>query len=236
MDLKDLFKGVLDDEAIAKIEANGALKTKLQRGDELVTLIDSGTVPPELNNNNGGGLTLTDLTTQLNTAFAGFETRFTPKIDERVKSVVDPLVTKFTEEIANARRDAANSGYVARELVRIEHEHKETFGEPFEETKLNDWVKEQTTAGRSFSNVREAYNEWTRDRALEKKIQAAREEGKRDALSSQTVPGVSPAPATGVRAHLRAFHSGNNTGKTRTEVLDEKLAALDRKTAASAAA
>lgn len=229
MDIKDLFKGVLDDDAIAKIEASGTLKTRLTRGEELASLLDPNEplTPPAAT----GALTLADLTNTLKSSLTDFETRLTPKMDERIKAFTDPLVTQFKEELTNARKDAANAGYVARELVRIENEHEKTFSEKFDESKLNDWVKEQQTAGRQFGNVREAYNEWTRDKALEIKLANAREEGKRDAMSGKVVPGVSPAPATGVREKLRTFHTGNNSGKTRTEVLDEKLAALDRKSA-----
>lgn len=230
MAIIDELRGILGEEAIAKIEGNSTLKTKLTRGDELVGLLDDGKIPPELNST-GAGLTLDQLTAQLNTAFTGFETRFAPKIDERVKAVVDPLTAKFTEEIANARRDAANVGYVARELVRIENQHKQTFGEDFNESELNTWVKAQQDAGRTFSNVREAYDAWTGPKVMEKKIAEAREEGKRDAMSSRTVPGVSSPAATGVREKFRAFKNGSQSGQTRTDALDQKLAELDARTA-----
>ena len=230
MDLKDLFKGVLDDDAIAKIEANSTLRTRLQRGSEFVDLLDTGEVPPELPKS-GAGLSLTDLTNALKTSLTDFETRFTPKIDERVKAITEPLVEKFTSELAAASSRAA---YLADTMGQIRHEHKETFGEAFDETKLNAWVKEQITGGRNFGNVREAYDAWTGPQRMEKQLAAAREEGKRDAMSGKAVPGVSSSPATGIREKLRAFHSGNNSGKTRTEVLDEKLAALDRRNQAVA--
>jgi hypothetical protein len=225
MAIIDDLRGILGEEAIAKIEGNTTLKSKLLRGDELTSLLDDGTVPPELKRTEpGAGLSLEDLTKTLNTSLGEFETRFTPKIDERIKAVTEPLVQKFTSELSAASARAAE---LADTMSTIRQEHRENFNEPFEAPKLNAWVKEQQEAGRNFGNVREAYEAWTHDRKWEAKLAAAREEGKRDVASSQHVPGVSSPAATGVRAKLRSFHAGTETGKTRTEILDEKLAALD---------
>ncbi len=225
MAIIDELRGILGEEAIAKIEGNSTLKTKLLRGDELTSLLDDGTIPVDLNRTQpAAGLSIEDLTKTLNTSLTEFETRLAPKLDERIKEYVDPLARQFTTALSAATVRAAE---LADTMSNIRQEHRETYNEPFDAPKLNAWIKEQQDAGRDFGNVREAYDAWTHDRKWEAKLAAAREEGKKDAASSHHVPGVSSPAATGVRAKLRSFHAGTQEGKTRTEILDEKLAALD---------
>jgi len=217
MAIIDELKGVLGEDAIAKIQAAG-LADKLVRGEELVTYLDDGRGIPE--SGSISGFTLEDLTKTLKTSFTDFETSLTPKFSEIAK------------EQAKAVVQAEGSAFLGRAIrmaddtMQIRNEHKQLFGEDLDLEALNKFVGD---SGRTFSSPKEAYKEWTRDRHTELEVERRAEEKAKEKSSSQSIPGVTPAAATGVRGALKAFgRAVNADGKTRAEVLNEKLSQLER--------
>lgn len=226
----DDLRDIIGEDAFAKIESNAAYKARIQRAAEVTDFLDRGEIPPDNNsgnnntNNNTGALTLEQLTSTLNNSFTSFETKFAPKVAD--------IATKEAEKLLNAKagefltNTLAQSTKWAHEISQIESQNQKLFGESVDLDKMNTWAKEHNLAITSPRQIWEAY---TQEKRTELEIERRADEKAKAKISSNTVPGVSPAAATGVRAALRTFGKATDAnGRTRAEVLNEKLAELNR--------
>ena len=218
----DDLKGILGEEAFAKIEGS-PLKARLERGDEVLSYLDKGELPPE-KNTVSSGLSLEDLTKTLKSSFSEFETSFTTKVDAiaeaKAKSLIDAKGNEFYGNIL------AQSTKWADEISDIKSDYRETFGEKLDLETMNKWAKDN---GKTITSPKAIYDEFTREKRTEKLIEQKAEEKYKAKLSSASVPGVSPASSTGVRAALRQFGKAtDSSGKTKAEILNEKLASMER--------
>ena len=158
-------------------------------------------------------------------------------LDERIKTTattaIEDVIKNRSEELVTAATDRALRR--SDELGRIYRRHEKEFGEEFDSTAFDKWASEQMAAGVRFNGVTNAYETWTADRRLEKKLSGAKEEGAREALkerANQMVPGVTPASA---RSPLSTFINRGKTtdseGQTAAHkagrALSERLAAKD---------
>jgi hypothetical protein len=222
MALIDDLAGILGVDAIEKIKASG-LNSRIERGDEVLSYLDKGELPPEPKTT-ASGLTLEDLTKTLKESFGSFETTFTPKISEIAKAQAEAVWTSKANE-AQAGILAESTKW-AHQMSQIERAHEKDFNEPLDLDKLNEFAK---NTGRPITSPKAVYDEWTRDRRTELEIEKRATEKAKAQISSQSLPGVSPGSATGVRAALKSFGKAvDASGKTRAEVLNEKLLQMER--------
>lgn len=224
MALIDDLKGILGEEAIEKIKAGG-LDTRITRGDEVLNYLDDGKLPPEVKNTPPpSGLTLEDLTKTLKTSLTEFETSFATKMEATAEAKAKALIDAKSNEFYSGV--LAQSTKWADEISDIKLDHRETFGEKLDLEAMRTWAKENN---KPIDSPKAIYDEFTREKRTEKMIEAKAEEKAKTIISARTVPGVSPASSTGVRAALKTFGKAVNAeGKTRAEVLNEKLASLER--------
>ena len=223
MALIDDLEGILGKEAIEKIKAGG-LDARISRGDEVLSYLDDGKLPPETKTTPAvSGLSLEDLTKTLKTSFTEFETSFTSKVDAiaeaKAKSLIDAKSSEFYSGVL------AQSTKWADEISDIKSDYRETFGEKLDLETMRTWAKENN---KSIDSPKAIYEEFTREKRTEKLIEQKAQEKANAIISSKSVPGVSPAQATGVRAALKTFGKAVNAdGKTRAEVLNDKLRQME---------
>jgi hypothetical protein len=178
------------------------------------------TIPPS-----NPGLSLEDLTKTLKSSLGEFETSFTPKISEIAKQQAEAVWAAKAKEAETGI--LAESTKWAHQMLQIENEHKSLFNEPLDLEKLNEFAR---ATGRPITSPKAVYDEWVRDRKHEEELK--RKDTKIAELetknSSRSVPGVTPGAATGIRAALKSFGKAvDANGKTRAELLNEKLASLE---------
>jgi hypothetical protein len=232
----DDLKGVLGDEAIAKIEANAALKTRVTRGDELRSYYDGDettttttatttTEPPPARKEppagTGGQYDLSAIERMLDAREAKQKEFIKTEFEALAKARGDELVNNAVK-IAVQRTD---------ELSRIYAEHNANYGEAFDSTKFNEYLEANKDKG--FRSIRQAYDAWVAPRALDREVDRKVKE-KLAAESGKNIPGTTPAPAT--NSNIRHFMKRTGTGATAGETGTSRAAAmLDRLEASRAA-
>jgi hypothetical protein len=188
-----------------------------------VTYLDNGEAPPA-NSQTSSGLTLDDLTKTLKDSFSNFESTLAPRMNEiaeqRAKALIEQEGGRYRREILSEAMK------MAHQTSQIEAQHRSLFGESLN---LDELTKFANESGRNFASPTEAWNEWTREKRTELEVQRKVDEALKAKMSSQSIPGVTPGAATGARAALKQFgRAVNADGKTRAEVLNEKLAQMER--------
>jgi hypothetical protein len=226
MALIDELTGILGAEAVEKIKTSG-LDKKIERGEQLADYLDKGELPPDPAATAGAGITLADLTTTLKTSLGEFESTFTPKIETIAKTQAEAV---WAAKAAEAQPSIlAESTRWAHQMSQIEQDYKNLTGETFDDAKLEELNTFAKASGKPITSPKAIYDEWVRDKRTEKEVERRAEELAQTKISSRTIPGVTPGAATGVRAALKTFGKAVNAeGKTRAEVLNEKLAVLER--------
>jgi len=229
MALIDELTGILGADAIAKIKTAG-LDKKIERGEQLADYLDKGELPPEpVVAPKNGEITLESLTNTLKTSLSEFETSFTPKISTIAKEQAEAVFAAKAAEVQPTI--LAESTRWAHQMSRIESEYKALTGESFDDAKLEELNQFAKASGKPITSPRAVYDEWIREtkHKLELKAKDDKIAKLETTTSSRTIPGVTPGAATGVRAALKQFGKAVNAdGKTRAEVLEDKLAELSR--------
>lgn len=97
-------------------------------------------------------------------------------------------------------------------MSQIEGEYKELTGEKFDDAKLEELNAYAKASGKPITSPKAIYDEWIRDKKFE--LELKRKDDKIAQLetqtSSRTIPGVTPGPATGIRAALKTFGKAVN--------------------------
>lgn len=230
--LLDDLKGILGDDAIAKIEANPALKSRVEKGSELVTMYfgddDPDPVTPPANRSNepppaprsvpGAGLDLSAVERMLDTKLGSINTTIDTKLGELVNA-------RGTELLNNAVKIALQR---SDELNRVYNRHSAEFGEVFDSVKFNEFLETPEAKAKNFQSVTQAYEAWVAPRLTQKAIDKGIEDGIK-AKSGSSVPGTTPAPSTNntitfFRKRGTAAEGGATTGAQRAAaILDQKL-------------
>ena len=193
MSILDDFEGVLSTEEIAKIKASPALRTRLEKGDELLTYYTDGETPTvetkkppvraEASAEAGDLASITKTLGELTTKLGNVVT----------KEDLEATITKRGNELAQAASSRALKQ--SDELNRIYRRHEKEFGVEFDSTAFDTWADEQLKSGRQFKSVTAAYEDFTAPERTKAQI----ETGVRDELKKRNaenqgaqVPGVTP--------------------------------------------
>jgi hypothetical protein len=226
MALIDDLTGILGADAIEKIKTAG-LDKKIERGEQLADYLDKGELPPDPAAK--PTITLDDLTNTLKSFGTQLEGSLMPKFSEVAKTAAEEV---WKTKAAQAEPAIlAESTRWAHQMSQIERDYQELTGEKFDDAKLEDLNKYAKDSGKPITSPKAVYDEWIRDKKHELELKARDEKiAKLETRTSSTsIPGVTPGAATGVRAALKTFGKAVNAeGKTRAEVLNEKLATLER--------
>lgn len=202
MAILDDLKGVLSADEFSKLESDPALKTRLTRGDELRSFYDGEetTTTSTTSTVANTGTTETTRSTPANqfdlSAIESMFDRKIGKLDERIDSRFNTLVEQKGNELVN--NAVKISIQRADELNRIYAQHHQDFGTPFDSKAFNDFLEKDENKSR-FRTITEAYDAMTADARIQKKLDAAKAEGKAEAVAARSggnVPGTTPVPAT----------------------------------------
>lgn len=227
MAILDDLKGILGDDAIAKIEANAALKAKISRGDELRGYYDgdeevtpparAAEEPAPARREPPAAFDLGAIERMLDTKLGKVNEIVDARVDAAVKTRGDELVNNAVK-IALQRSD---------ELNRIYMEHQSNYGEAFDTTKFNEFLESNKDKG--FRSIRQGYDAYIAPRAVERevdtKVKAKLAEG-----SGRHVPGTTPPPSTNsnIRFFKQRSAAGDGTASTGAQraaaLLDKRLA------------
>lgn len=196
MPIFDELEGLLGAEAIAKLPAE--MRSKLEFGEELTSYYNGDTNEQPKPRTAARAETVTPpAATGAFADLASIETLFDKKfsvLPEMVKTQVDEAVkTRGNELFTNA---VATSMQNSRELIRIESRHERDFGAPLNETEFDAFVTAERTKGKTFTSVSQAYDDFTRDKYNDKKIEDGVRERLKTRESQQGVPGFTPPSAT----------------------------------------
>lgn len=228
--LLDDLKGILGDDAIAKIEANPALKSRVEKGSELVTMYygDEETDPapaparttdpaPVPRSVPGAHLDLSAVERMLDTKLGTISTTIDTKLGEVIQKRGDELVNNAVK-LSVQRTD---------QLLRLYSRATELTGKPLDSVAFNEFLEKDENKGK-FRSIEEAGEAFLAPVAKEKEIEA--EVTKRVAAKSgSNVPGTTPAPSTNntiafFRKRGTAAEGGATTGAQRAAaLLDQKL-------------
>jgi hypothetical protein len=202
----DDLAGILPAAELEKLKGNAALKTRLERGDELRSYYDGEpepVTPPAARNEPppvratpppSANFDLSSIEALLDKKLGTINTTIESKINETVER-------RGTELVMNAVGMATQR---ADELNRIYHRHSTEFGEAFDSTKFNDFLMlpensvmgaDGKRVGSKFRTTTEAYDAMIAPRVTEKKIADGIAAGVA-AKSGAHVPGTTPMPAT----------------------------------------
>ena len=234
----DDLKGILSAEDFAKLESNSTMRTRLARGEELLSYYESGeepvvstgasdpvrtaTPPP------ARGTDLQDIERMLDSRLGTLNQTIESKINDAVKARGDEL---YNNVRSGVRGDAL-------QLVKIYTRHQNATGKEWddaEETKFNDFLKSNQTAltagtgGKPYRNLTEAYNDYISPVVTERTIED--EVAKRvKAQSGASVPGTTPSPSA--NSNVRFFKTRTVAGDGARETGASRAAALlDRRMA-----
>lgn len=76
----------------------------------------------------------------------------------------------------------------ATQVMKVERQHLADFAEELDLTKLNEFINKEAEAGRRFPNVKAAYDSWTNERRIEKRIADGVKEALKQKKSGEGVP------------------------------------------------
>lgn len=233
MAILDDLKGILGDEAIAKIEGNPALKMKLAKGEELygyyagdddTTASATATVtqPAAAAAASHSQFDLGSIERMLDAKLGNMNKTIEDKIGEVVKTRGDELVNSAVK-IALQRSD---------ELNRIYMEHQSNYGESFNSEKFNEYLEQNKDKG--FRSIRQAYESYVQPRAMDREVDRRVDE-KLKKSSGGAVPGTTPAPS--VNSNIRHFKARSASADGQGMTGAQRAAAmLDKRMADSQAA
>ena len=233
MSILDDFEGVLSTEEIAKIKASPVLRTRLEKGDELLTYYTDGETPTvetkkplvraEASADAGDLASITKTLGELTTKLGNVVT----------KDDLEATLTKRGNELTQAA--ASRALKQSDELNRIYRRHEKDFGEEFDSEKFETFAAEQMKAGKNFSSVTAAYEEYTAPQRTKSEI----EKGVREGLKVRNaenqgaqVPGVTPPSSKSpIATFMRRGKEADGENKT---AVDRAGAALSARRASQA--
>lgn len=238
MALLDDIKEVVGAEAFAKLEASGALKTRLQKGDELFGFYAGEVDDPPANSNNppppttGSGappnpFDLSGVEKMLERRLGTLETTIKKELDTKITAAVTEY-TKTNQSMATQVLQQAD------QLNRVYLRHNREFGEEFDSKAFAEWnakpenahhLEEGKPVGNRFNSVMESYEAWTAERRRSKEIDAEVNKRLKERSGSTGLPGNTPPPATNTNI-LRLMRRGGTDGA------DHPATAADRAAAA----
>jgi hypothetical protein len=243
MAILDDLKGILGDDAIAKIEANPAIKERLKKGNELYGLylgeeeVEPGSADPKTTNTvtapppppstetktTPGMFDLGAIERMLDKRFENLDTRISDTVNKAIE-------TRGTEVVNNAARIATMR---ADELNRIYLRHTSITGEQFDTEKFNQFLEENKARG--FRSVTEAYNEFIRPVEEEKRINTEVEK-RTKAKSGEHVIGSTPQPSmnSNVRTIMKRTLAAAGEGSTAAQRAADRLNRMEADRAAAA--
>ena len=236
----DDLKGILGDAAIAKLEADGALKARLTRGDELRGYYDGDDDPAPVRTNAqddpapvrrdvpNRDFDRSDIQKMIDKTITDLNAAFETKVAEAVQKRGDEL---YNNVRSGVRGDAL-------QLVKIYTRHQQVTGQEWndaEEVKFNDFLKANNEAvakgaGKRYGTLTEAYNDYIQPVVTEREVDRRVDE-KFKAESGKRVPGTTPAPS--VNSNIMHFKKrslapdgqGLTGAQKAAALLDAKLAA-----------
>ena len=236
MSILDDFAGVLSTEEIEKIKASPALRTRLEKGDELLTYYTEGETPTVETKK---PLVRTEVSAETSDLASITKTlgELTTKLGNVVtKDDLDKTLKEKSSEFVNAAVGRALKQTV--EMSRVERRHAKDFpGEELDADKFEAWANEQMNAGRSFASITSAYEEYTMKPRLKVEAQAeAREDLKKKNAENQgaQVPGVTPPSSKSpIATFMRRGKEADGENKT---AVDRAGAALSARRASQSEA
>jgi hypothetical protein len=234
----DDLKGILSPAEYSKLEANGAIKARIARGEEMVEYFDGGEPPattttttttePPARTTPAGMFDLSSIERMLDARDQKQRDLIKTELDAAIKTRGDEL---YNNVRAGVRGDAL-------QLVKIYTKHQQATGKEWddaEEVKFNEFLKTNNEAvkaggGKRYGTLTEAYNDYiapvvterTIESEVDKRVTAATK-----AQSGQHVPGTTPPPAS--NSNIRHFMKRSATGTAaETTGAGRAAAALDR--------
>jgi hypothetical protein len=149
------------------------------------------------------------------------------KLDERLDLKLSEFEKTKGGQLFN--NSVSTAVRVSRELGRVDQKHRADFNEDLDEEKLNSFINEQKTKGRSYATVGDAYEDFTRDRRIDKTVDQRVAEKLKQRQSGLDLPGTTPVSARSPIAVMRAQTKKEGAGETAVSkagsALDERLAA-----------
>ena len=235
MALVDELSGLFGPEAVAKLTPE--LRSKLELGEQLTSYYNNETdeIPvrqPARSAQTPAAAVTPPAATSLVVDMAAIEGLFDKKlgnISETIKSQVDEVVKERGDKLFNDV--LAVSMRNTRELIQVENRYREDFKEPLDENKLNEFINEQGKKGTRYATVTDAYNAFTADKYVAKRVEDGVRDGLKNAQSGQHLPGVTPTASRGPVAILqsRRANDGGAGGETAVsragKALAERMAA-----------
>jgi hypothetical protein len=226
MPIFDELEGLLGAETLAKLTPE--LRAKLEFGDELTSYYNGDTQEqPRPRSAAARTETAPGTTTTPNFDLAALDALFDKKLGELpnlVKTQVDEAVkSRGNELFTNA---VATSMQNSRELIRIEGRHERDFGAPLDETAFDAFVTAGRKAGKQFTSVSQAYDDFTRDKYTEKTVAERVRDELKTRASQQGVPGYTPPSATAPHRILAMRGKSEGGGVSAVNKAAEALAAL----------
>lgn len=249
--LLDELKGILSAEEFAKLEGNAAMKTRLERGDELRNWYD-GDEPPAANEPPpapprrdapppvSAAADIQAIERMLDSKLATITGTVETKINEAIERRGAELVVSASN-LATAKAD---------ELNRVYLRHQSDFGEAFDTNTFNEFLmkpensvmdKDNKRVGSKFPTITAAYDAMTGDRRRQKELAAAKAEGVAEgkaANSGRNLPGTTPGPmSSNVRFFTQRGRPTDQNGQPDSRVgkaataLDNLLAKREAATA-----
>ena len=225
MALLDDLRGILSAAEFAKLEADAAVKTRLERGDELRSYYD-GDEPPS------PSVDLSGIERMLDSKLA--------KLDERIDTRFNTLVEQRGTELVNNAVSIAT--HRADELNRVYGRHFADFGEQFDSVAFNEFLNKpensvmqgEKRVGSKFQTITDAYEAMTAERRVQKKIDTAKAEGKAEGIAASSgrgLPGTTPGPAVSSNIRVIMARGRTDANGQPTSRVDKAAAALDRRMA-----
>jgi hypothetical protein len=228
MAILDDLKGILSPAEYEKIAGNAAMKTKLEKGEELYGYYVGADDPPPAAAPAAGDPPPAARATPPSLDLSGIERVLDArlsKLDERIDARLNTVVTeKGNELVNNAVRIALQR---SDELNRIYMEHQANYGEAFDSSKFNEFLEANKDKG--FQSIRQGYDAYISPRATEREVEK-RVTAKMAEKSGQQVPGTTPAPGTNktilhFKGRTAAAGDGATTGAQRAAALLDRRAA-----------
>jgi hypothetical protein len=120
-------------------------------------------------------------------------------LDEKLKNVIT------TDKLPTLRGQLLESTILNSVLaMKITSLHEKDFGEELDMVKLNEHINEAAKSGRVFPNIKVAYDDWTNERRVQKRIADGVAEGIKQKKSADAVPGQSgPAAMSRAQAMIK---------------------------------
>jgi hypothetical protein len=223
MAILDDLKGILSPEDFAKINGNAAIKTKLEKGDELYGYYAGADDPPPAAHQDDPPPARRD-TPPPAFDLGGIERM----LDKRLEKIGETIEAKVADVVKSRGDELVNNAVKislqrADELNRVYSRHEKETGKPFDSADFNAYLEKPEIKARGFRTITEAYEAYVAPVVLEKKLADAHDAGVKEG-SGKHVPGTTPAPST--NSNIRFFKQRSAAGGDGRETGAQRAAAL----------